>query len=42
MNWRSIKTFGISLMDREDGPFTLELESVTLQRLDGVEGTDAL
>ena len=24
------------------GPFNLEIESVTLQRLDGVDGTDAL
>ena len=42
MNWRSIKTFGISLMDRQDGPFRLELQSVTLERLDHVDGTDAL
>ena len=42
MNWRSIKTFGISLMDRQDGPFRLEIESVGLKRLEDVDGTDAL
>jgi len=42
MNWRSVQTIGVSLMDRQDGPFRLEIESVTLERLDDVDGTDAM